>query len=117
MEPSQYDNLLSHAMDVLSGNHGAEILAGFSSQVGFLRVLCDTCLIDCKGCISDCPYPECWPDATIIMSPHLWRVALEGFVFGTGADEGKMAGYMILRDEKENKVYSRPCVITLPYDH
>jgi hypothetical protein len=117
METSPYDYLLSNAMSVLSGDHGAEILAGFSTQVGFLKEVCKNCLIDCYGCIEDCPHPECWPDETIMFSPTQERVALEGFVFGTGEDRGKMAGYLIVRDKKENKIYSRPCVITLPRDN
>jgi hypothetical protein len=117
MAETSPQKILEYAFSVLSGPFGPELIASFSSQIGFLKIMCKQCLIDCRGCINNCPHPECWPDTTVIMGPTFGRVTLEGFQIGEGKDAGKIAGYVSLRDAWENKIYSEPCIITLPYDN
>lgn len=117
MAETSPQKILDYALSVLSGPFGPELIASFSSQIGFLKVMCKGCLIDCKGCIDNCPHPESWPDTTVVMGVNFGRVALEGHLIGKGKDEGRVAGYMSLRDTFDNRVYSEPCIITLPYDH
>lgn len=117
MAENSVQKIVEYAFSVLSGPYGPELIASFSSQISFLKIMCKQCLIDCRGCINNCPHPECWPDTTIIMGPAFGRVALEGHLIGIGKDAGRVAGFISLRDLLENKIYSQPCVITLPYDH
>ena len=118
MENSTLERLVVHAMAVLDGDSRLELLTDFSGQLGFLSAACDDCLINCGGCIENCPLPQCWPETTILESPkHDASVTLEGFAIGSGKDEGKVAGYFIVRDKKRNNIYSHPCIIHLPLDH
>ena len=103
MAENSVQKIVEYAFSVLSGPYGPELIASFSSQISFLKIMC--------------PHPECWPDTTIIMGPAFGRVALEGHLIGIGKDAGRVAGFISLRDLLENKIYSQPCVITLPYDH
>jgi hypothetical protein len=111
------DSLVAAALSVLSGDLGVEILVGFSTQVSFLKVLCNNCFLDCHGCIDNCPHPESWPETTLLNSPTNDKVIFEGCAIGAGKDVGKVAGYLIVRDAQFNKVYSEPCVLTLPWDN
>ena len=118
MENSTLERLVEHAAAILDGDVGLELLTDFSGQLGFLFAACDDCLLDCGGCIDNCPYPCSWPETTILKSPaHDAVVTLEGFAIGSGKNEGEVAGHFIVRDKKRNNIYSHPCIIHLPADN
>jgi hypothetical protein len=116
---THYESLVSNAIAFLSGNPEllTEVISDFSNQISFLHAVCQNCIIDCHGCINNCPYPKSWPESTVPVDLSSGRFTLEGFALCSGKDEGKVAGYMNLWDDKNNKVYSKACVISLPCTH
>ena len=93
-----YEKIVDHALAILSGQNAPELIAGFSSQLGFLKVVCENCcIVGCYGYQENCPFPTCLPDTTIMLMEG-GRVSLEGFAIGTGKDEGRVAAYLTIRD-------------------